>query len=1484
MVTTQKKFIELDRRFRNITEKELENPELLAAFGEQLYDLKTDDWAKLLESRRVVLLAEAGSGKTEEMREQASKLKAQGKYAFYADLASLAKESLQSLLSAEDEKTFNQWKEKYDTPACFFLDSVDELKLTQGKLKLALNRFSKDIAGQITRAHVIISCRPSDWKFDLDLKAVQETISAPPAAANFAGLTGEELFIAAFRRDEGTQQEHDKSADKPDEVRTVIMLPLTRRQIETYARSCGVQDAAAFMKELQRQEAWRFANRPLDCGNLVHLWNVKGKLGRLQEQHEANIAAKLKDDPERPDNDQLTPEDARAGAERLALALALTRTRTLLAPGHEAGEGVLDPAAILTDWTDAKRNALLRRGLFDPATYGRIRFHHRSAEEYLAARRLKRLREKGMPIKALKHFFFAEKYGAKVVIPSMRPIAAWLALWNKDILRELIQREPEVLLVHGDPGSLSPEARAEVLRGFAAAYGDGGWRGVEAPSIGEVQRLACPELAPVIRELWGKHPDSEEVVKLFLQLIWQGAIRDCVDIAEEVAFDTQRPDYQRSIAVSGLVACGESAALRKIAESVLTEQEKWPDEIIPELAQRLFPAALSVQELISLIERTTKPRSGTSEFLWYFERIAEDIDPFSSTAAELRKAVAELIWKERDIRQEGYWNITGKYSYLCSGLAILCGKQLAEELPNDDLLWACAVVNRFKTRPNEGERVSLQELKEHFKNNQYLREMAFWIEVDLMNDLFPEQQGRRRMLDYYDVMRNSLLGYCSDASLRLDQIWLFKALKDTATIQYHRHIALEGLLLFWHRNECLESEEAPCYHLIRWLMWKVNRWLERKHLQEAVADDASLSEKVKKSTTPKPKKDTKLEWQEQRVECVRKGRERQRVEKWRNELLTDTEAAFSQERVSSTMYYIYHWLNIHTKEHSPSKIWNKSALTQAFNEEVAFRAAAYCKEIWRKNNPVLWSNRQPDKRGDEHYPWKIWHYGLFGLMEESSSIGWAKRLNTEEAERAAAYATLEGCGFPSWFIDLASTYPDVVKSVFGDEFDREIALAADEFSLPLLNSLAYYADEPVKQILIPRLCAALLKWDSAFTEEKNANVSTSHLNQVIRVLNDTAEADERAVLAAECAARFSKEQNGPLSLSWLTGLFHFDTIQGIDTIERTLNFIDESERTEFSIHIFAGIFGRISSRISPKLSAIDDHSARINLLKRLLQCAYKYIRPEQDNKHEGVYDPAPRDDAEFSRSQLLESLLTTPGGEAYKVIFELADDPLFADSPDWLRFRAREQAAKDAEFAPYIPDTLVTLEKKFEAPPRSRDELFAVMMDRLDDIQHYIAHHKFTIRQTLRCIKQETEMQRYLAGKLHDKANGAYAAVEREPEDADRKKPDIRLSAVQGDQQAAIEVKLAENWSINDFRRALSNQLVGQYLRHESCKAGCLLLTCNGSKSYWEHPETKEHICFSTLIDLLQAEADEIEKKNQAISLAVFGLDLTDPPLKPAHK
>ncbi len=166
-------FIDLKRRFRDLRDTELaegefEDPGALASLDE-LGLGPTFGWDELLEHARVVLLAEAGAGKSREMDEQAKRLETEGRYSFSVLLESLDSESLTCLLGPSAGVKFEAWKSNGNEPGWFFLDAVDELKLTNGKLDRALRQFSRDIAGHLGRARVFISCRPSDWRPSLDL-------------------------------------------------------------------------------------------------------------------------------------------------------------------------------------------------------------------------------------------------------------------------------------------------------------------------------------------------------------------------------------------------------------------------------------------------------------------------------------------------------------------------------------------------------------------------------------------------------------------------------------------------------------------------------------------------------------------------------------------------------------------------------------------------------------------------------------------------------------------------------------------------------------------------------------------------------------------------------------------------------------------------------------------------------------------------------------------------------------------------------------------------------------------------------------------------------------------------------------------------------------------------------------------------------------------------------------------------------------------
>jgi hypothetical protein len=86
-----------------------------------------------------------------------------------------------------------------------------------------------------------------------------------------------------------------------------------------------------------------------------------------------------------------------------------------------------------------------------------------AVRSYLAARWLKRLMETNCPKFVVQDLLFATTYGVPLVIPSMRQTAAWISLWAPEIAREVISRDPRLLMDTGDPASLplSVRERAE---------------------------------------------------------------------------------------------------------------------------------------------------------------------------------------------------------------------------------------------------------------------------------------------------------------------------------------------------------------------------------------------------------------------------------------------------------------------------------------------------------------------------------------------------------------------------------------------------------------------------------------------------------------------------------------------------------------------------------------------------------------------------------------------------------------------------------------------------------------------------------------------------------------------------------------------------------------------------------------------------------------------------------------------------------------
>jgi hypothetical protein len=568
------------------------------------------------------------------------------------------------------------------------------------------------------------------------------------------------------------------------------------------------------------------------------------------------------------------------------------------------------------------------------------------------------------------------------------------------------------------------------------------------------------------------------------------------------------------------------------------------------------------------------------------------------------------------------------------------------------------------------------------------------------------------------------------------------------------------------------------------------------------------------------------------------------------------------------MSILYRWLDMRERDNDRRNAWNYGALQSSFGNDVATRAREAFQTFWRTQDPVLRSCRSPEERNTVLYSWI---YALCGIAAEAETTGWASRLSRDEAKRAAALALIEINGLPAWVRELANANPAEVESVLGAELEAEIDVAATPEFLPVLQSVTY-GDAALKELLAPRLARRIVTWPHSFSGAEAASSSAGNLEHVIRILEAANVADVPDV-ASICEARFKSDPAGPLGLVWLKGLFGFFPRRGVEALQNALAGIQIQERGSMAVAAFGTIFG-MHGGIALDSSAPSDKAEVVGTLLRL---AYEFIRPEDDQQHEGVYTPNARDEAEKARGLLLSALLDTSGPETQRILLALAEDPLLVQYPDRLRFLARDRAAKDAEHAPFTAADVVALDRRHEIAPSDRDGLFELMIDRIDDLAADIANHDFSDRRTLQTITDEAEMQRTLAYRLEGLARGAYT-VTRESEVADAKRTDIRFAAVRGEQKATIEIKIADNgWSVRELERALQEQLVGQYLRHDSCKAGCLLVTYNGQKKYWEHPESALQMTFDDLIGHLGALARAMETgASHGCRIAVRGLDLTD--------
>ena len=254
-------------------------------------------------------------------------------------------------------------------------------------------------------------------------------------------------------------------------------------------------------------------------------------------------------------------------------------------------------------------------------------------------------------------------------------------------------------------------------------------------------------------------------------------------------------------------------------------------------------------------------------------------------------------------------------------------------------------------------------------------------------------------------------------------------------------------------------------------------------------------------------------------------------------------------------------------------------------------------------------------------------------------------------------------------------------------------------------------------------------------------------------------------------------------------------------------------------------------------------------------------------------------------TRFVNTLLEAKGEESWAAKLEMANDPLYAHFKErTFSAVAEEHWAQEIDSVAFDEKQAVALDKTGEAPASTNEAMFAIMSDRLLDLNELL-RSDVSPRDAWAGITDEKVMRREIARELRHAANGLYK-VDQEAVTADEKETDIRLRSVVSEHEAIIELKLANSRansrSARDLRDTIHDQLVTKYMAAETSRSGCLLVTLARDQK-WKHPDNGTLIGLTELMSLLRDEAKRVEDMmGGMVALKVHLLDLR--PRLPVEK
>jgi hypothetical protein len=488
------------------------------------------DWAALLdaspdEKRPIVLIAPSMTGKSTEMRQEATRRAGRGELAIFAEATTIVDGVAQSL-SADDSRVFDAWTQE-TRRLLFFIDAVDELYLRRRSVSDLLRRLEREIAPESRPVRLVLSARNGSW------------------------TTAESRALKSLV---GNKEDVD--------VRLVTFESIDDVALRKLAQAEGVQDVDKFVAAIDADEIDDLIDlRPSDVALLALHWRATGVFGPWS-QVLADFARQsfTESRPEMAVSRTLPPMDGYRGLLRMAAATTLMKSIHVTSPMTAAMEGAVSARRLFNDWSLDRLRELFENPLLvhKGANAEAVQLPQGLISYYLAAQWLIERVRSGMSVTTLAKALMVRVFddNKRMVPESLRPVIGWVASEVPGLRSELLVDYPELVLFEGDPDRLADAEIVEALRATCRQIVDRrrvrGW-----PTRATIRKLARPSLEPQVAALLQLHEKDDLAVELLLRFVEFGRYRSCSASALQMALNVAASPRVRALAIGAVSSAGD---------------------------------------------------------------------------------------------------------------------------------------------------------------------------------------------------------------------------------------------------------------------------------------------------------------------------------------------------------------------------------------------------------------------------------------------------------------------------------------------------------------------------------------------------------------------------------------------------------------------------------------------------------------------------------------------------------------------------------------------------------------------------------------------------------------------------------------------------------------------------------------------------------------------------------------------------------------